>query len=754
MTRAASGGPPMPRQPFDRSVSASEVPPEVAAKLLTGQRDLLAQVLQDLPLDEVLVGLVQLIERIDDSGLRASIMLVEGDPGQVPYLRLAAAPSLPVRYREAMDGCLVEEGVSPCGTAVSRRRPVAIADVRTDPMWEALLPLCDAAGVRAWWSAPLLSGHEVLGCLTVHFPEPRPADAEQLDRLMGAGRIASIAIERERSQLARAAADDAALRLDLAQDAARVGLWDWDLASGRLIWDTHCAALFGTTLEEFEGDLVGFDRRTHPEDRDRVHQLLDRCIAASTGFEAEYRTLWADGTVRHLLSRGRPVSGEAGVERLLGAVVDVTELREAVDSERLGARTLAGLAEVALELAAAETVAQLTTTALDRGLRVLGADGGAVCVRDDERRTITLSITDSLGQQAVLDYAELDQDNPLPAIVTAMTGRRLLLPDRAACLAVTPAMDQVIATIGRSRWATLPLRAGSRLLGSLAVSWTSEGEFTDRETELLVAFAAQFSQALDRVRTLEAERRAAAAAQWMSEALQRSLLTQPPQPDDVTIAVRYAPAAHEAQVGGDWYDAFVTKLGITSLVIGDVTGHDRDAAAGMGQVRNLLRATAYLIGTPPAAALGELEQTMAGLGVQALATCVLAQVHQTPELKARGLRRLVWSSAGHLPPLVLVPGSGAQVLEQESDLLLGFDLASERTDNEMLLPAGSTVLLYTDGLVERRGEHLDVGIDRLRVDLQSLGHLPIEKLLDALLERHTADGVAEDDIAVLAVRLR
>lgn len=135
----------------------------------------------------------------------------------------------------------------------------------------------------------------------------------------------------------------------------------------------------------------------------------------------------------------------------------------------------------------------------------------------------------------------------------------------------------------------------------------------------------------------------------MSETLQRSLLTDPPQPAGLQIAVRYRPAAQQAQAGGDWYDAFLTTDGTLCLVIGDVAGHDRDSAAAMGQLRNLLRGIAYTLCEPPAAVLTQLGPGLRDLAVDSLVIAVLAIVHQDPEQAAAGQRALRWSNAGHPP---------------------------------------------------------------------------------------------------------
>ena len=423
------------------------------------------------------------------------------------------------------------------------------------------------------------------------------------------------------------------------------------------------------------------------------------------------------------------------------------ELQAAREAAEQAGRRLAALADVALELAQAQTVPELTAVIVDRGLVALGADGGALAVSDGGE-VLQVAVSAGLGEQAQQVYGQLRLDAPLPAAATARTGERILLPDGQATAAFSPQTHELLTATGCVAWAFLPLPLKDELLGSLSVGWSAPHAFTADEVEVLDALAAQCAHGLDRIRSREAERVAAAAAQRMAETLQRSLLTEPPQPDDLQIVVRYRPAAQQAQVGGDWHDAFLTAEGATCLVIGDVAGHDRDAAAAMGQLRNMLRGVAFAGGDRPAAVLSTLDRGLDVLAVGSLATAVLARVERGEDQDRWSLR---WSNAGHPPPLLVEPDGTVRLLQTPADLLLGLDPHTERADHEVLLAPGSAVLLYTDGLVERRDAGLDDGLAWLQRTAAALSPCPPDALCDALLEQ--VAGHAEDDIALLVLRV-
>ena len=199
------------------------------------------------------------------------------------------------------------------------------------------------------------------------------------------------------------------------------------------------------------------------------------------------------------------------------------------------------------------------------------------------------------------------------------------------------------------------------------------------------------------------------------------------------------------RVGGDWYDAFPTQDGGTVLVIGDVAGHDPEAAAAMAEVRGMLRAVAVEAASP-AAVLRALDRGMAHASTPALVTAVVATIARTDAGAT-----LCWSNAGHPPPALLGADGSVRLLERVPERLLGVTPGTRRTDAEVLLRPGDTLLLYTDGLVERRDSTLDEGSAWLVAELRRRAGEPLGQLCDRLLAAASAD--RHDDVALLAVRV-
>lgn len=317
----------------------------------------------------------------------------------------------------------------------------------------------------------------------------------------------------------------------------------------------------------------------------------------------------------------------------------------------------------------------------------------------------------------------------------------------------------------------VPSRAVATRAGLVTVA--QELGTADTAEEILEV-AARSAQALEGVHAREAELAATRSVVSLAEALQRSSLSSPLQPDCFQIAVRYEPANEAAQIGGDWYDAFTAATGdATCVVIGDVNGHDQTAAALMTQIRSMLRATAtataYALPATagPARVFAQLERAMTGLQVQALTSAIITVVGHEPSVasdassgtttQGRGetprRRDVVWCNAGHLPPHDRRVDGTVEILSRTSDLLLGIGEPFPRSEHRTWLEETDTMLLYTDGLIERRDEDIDTGLERLSRLLAELGDIPVEQLADALLTQLLPEG-GEDDVAFVLLRLR
>ncbi|WP_138759397.1 SpoIIE family protein phosphatase [Modestobacter altitudinis] len=431
--------------------------------------------------------------------------------------------------------------------------------------------------------------------------------------------------------------------------------------------------------------------------------------------------------------------------------IEVTERRQAEAQAERATRRLTLLAQVSAELAGTLDV-EAATARLPRIVVPALADYCVLTVIDDDGhpRDVGSWHVDPAQRSVLEHYAEVRLDampltSPVGMALHSNEAVRFAGDDVLELLPAGRARDLLTLLAPRTEVA-LPLRARGRTLGLLTLFYADGHQPTDADVTVAQDVADRAGLALDNARLFGQQ-------QQMAEALQRSLLTEPPEPDHAEIVVRYLPAAEAARVGGDWYDAFMQPSGATTLVIGDVVGHDTAAAAAMGQVRSLLRGIAAYSDAGPAEVLRGLDSAMAVLQIDTLATAAVARFEQDDDERRRGVTRMVWANAGHLPPLALRPDGSVVVLaDWKADLLLGVDSSVQRTELEVTLDRGSTVLLYTDGLIERRDADLDTGLARLRTHLADLADLPLQQLCDELIAR-LVDGKPEDDVALVAVRL-
>ncbi|MFD9393570.1 SpoIIE family protein phosphatase [Streptomyces sp. NPDC060000] len=289
--------------------------------------------------------------------------------------------------------------------------------------------------------------------------------------------------------------------------------------------------------------------------------------------------------------------------------------------------------------------------------------------------------------------------------------------------------------------AIAPIRSTRAVLGALTLGRAKQpGDFHAADLPLIEDIARRAGLALDNARLYQRQRKVA-------ETMQNHLLPQMPRVPGLQMTVRYLPAPDASQVGGDWYDAFSLSDGATALAIGDVVGHDLEAAAGMAQVRNMLRAYAWALHEPPSRIVQRLDEALNHITDVTMATVILARLEQTHT----GQWHLTWTNAGHPPPLLITHDGLAHYLNDGHNILLGTSSHTPRTDATTQLPPGSTLLLYTDGLIEESGHTLDEGLNRLRQHAAALAHRPLTSFTDHLLQR-VRPTANDDDVALLALR--
>jgi serine phosphatase RsbU (regulator of sigma subunit)/anti-sigma regulatory factor (Ser/Thr protein kinase) len=416
-------------------------------------------------------------------------------------------------------------------------------------------------------------------------------------------------------------------------------------------------------------------------------------------------------------NEGTPSPGEGQVFLDTGEAATAEHLRNAY---RLSEPTLA---ELALE--------PLLQELLNRTREILGVDTVAVLLIDPEDRSLVARAARGIEE-------EVERGVRIP-IGRGFAGR--IAAERRAIFIADVDHADVLNPLLREKGIRsllgVPLIVDGRVVGVLHVGTLTPRTFTSDDAAVLALAAARAAPAIERARlfdALEHEHRAAVT-------LQRSLLPEIlPEIVGVEIAARYFPARDV--VGGDWYDVIELPRGRVGLAIGDVAGHGVPAAALMGQLRTGLRAYA-LDGHPPGEALGRLDRLLQTIRGQGMATAAFAVIDtETGTLRC--------ATAGHPPPVVVSAAGEARLMAIRTAPPLGAFPYVTYEEVELALRPDEKLLLYTDGLVERRRESLQTGLERLRVAAGAT--TSAEALCRAVSTALAPEEGARDDVALVALR--
>lgn len=467
---------------------------------------------------------------------------------------------------------------------------------------------------------------------------------------------------------------------------------DLDEALGQVLWDLYPEAVHGAFKHAYDralaegrpvaveawSDVVGawFEARAHPH------------AGGLTVF-------FTDCTQRRLdeEERGRLV---ARLQRALDRSGTLLDL-----SRRLGRAP--SVADVAA------SVTDVLGPAVDAsfcGIALVDRPAGRV------RYVSLYPLPASTGQE----WAEFPLALDAPPAVAARTGRALFHGDRAAAVEEFPDLGRHMDEAGAAALAHLPLTTTTATLGTLAVTWARPHELDTEDRAFLTTAAGIAAQAIERALLAEEQRR-------VLRRVQESLLPRTLPQAPVGTAAVYRPAGQVAVVGGDWYDAFTVPDGSVLLVVGDVTGHGVEAASTMAQLRHACRIFAHE-DPEPGSVLSRLNALAAGGAELATAACVRAAVD------GRALR---WALAGHPSPLHLPSGRPLDPDHRRTGPMLGLAPGTTYRTHDAVLEDDGALLLFTDGLVERRGASLEAGVDAVRAYAGELVRAAAEGRADTAL---------------------
>jgi PAS domain S-box-containing protein len=527
------------------------------------------------------------------------------------------------------------------------------------------------------------------------------------------------------------------------------------LADNPLVWvNPAFTRITGYPLEETAGRNCRF-LQGPATDRATV-QAMHEALQAQRSITVTLLNYRKDGTAFwNEVSMSPVFDGTGRLTNFVGVQADVTA-RVHAEAEREAAYRAAERAQSRLA-ALAEVSAALSTTldvteALHRMAQELvpavadwcavdlaepqGVRRVAVAHKDPTRLTPLRAVPPAAGVRGTVVSTVLAAGQP--QLFAEIDDEKLVE------LAGPPERLALLRQVGMTSGLVVPLRARSRVLGALSLGLVDgERRYDEDDLQMAADIGRRAGLAVDNAQLFAKEHEVAVA-------LQRAMLPRLPVVPGLEVSAHYFAGSERADVGGDWYDVLPLPDGSVGVAIGDVMGHDLIAAAAMGQLRSVLRSYAWE-GHRPSEVLERLDRLVQGLGMAQLATCVYGRL-----LPAEGGALLRYANAGHLPPVVQGRDGSVEVLDGGKSVLIGAPGGSSeggRPDGSAFIPRGSTLVLYTDGLVEDRETDVDAGVARLCALVA--GHDPalgVSVLCDRLLDE-LLTGPRTDDAAVVAVRI-
>ncbi|WP_066934147.1 SpoIIE family protein phosphatase [Streptomyces sp. NBRC 110611] len=537
--------------------------------------------------------------------------------------------------------------------------------------------------------------------------------------------------------------DDWPAHPDLTLALNGMGAFDWDLDSGLMHLDPPALEVFDMRPAEYDDRPETLNRRVPEPEAARLDALVTRALKdGSDSYGAYFRVRLRDGELRWTHTQGSIRRDSTGrPRRVIGVVRDATHEyihaaeRLAVDEERR--RHTSVVERTTVALAHARTVGEVIAVLADeQGLSRLGAENVILGLVEAGRiRLVSEGRAGSFVPD--LEYTRVADAFPMSEVARSHAPR--YVRNRAEFRYGYPRLWHAIEPLNVNSAAYLPLIAQGHLLGVIGLFFERENDFRDQERSVLVALGSSIAQSLARAMLYDQEHEIAAGLQ------QAMLPRRIPGVPGAQIAVRYRSARMGRDIGGDWYDVIPLPNGRVAAVVGDVQGHDTQAAALMGQLRIVLRAYAAE-GHAPATVMGRASAFLDELETDRFATCIYVDADLST-----GAARIV--RAGHLDPLLRHAEGICRRLPVAGGLPLGISSAFRRLDypvTTVRLAPGDTLLLCTDGLVERPGTDLDEGMRHLAREVRE-GPQNVQQLAERLCES-AGDRTGEDDMALLLLR--
>jgi serine phosphatase RsbU (regulator of sigma subunit) len=542
-------------------------------------------------------------------------------------------------------------------------------------------------------------------------------------------------------------AQEQAQRLGLVLRAGGFGTFVWDRATGRTTWDVELEAVFGLSPGGFEGTYEGWASRLHPDDRQQTIDTVEAAVTRRGSYEVRHRIVWPDGSTRWVEGLGQVTLGPDGaVTGTIGCTRDVTtqvilerELENAAQAAAYSARRSERLLAVTTDLARALSVRDVTAVLSAQLGALVGACSAAVALLSRRGGSLRVNASFGFDPDTMRSFARVPITAHAPMTDCVSTGKPVVVSAEELRHSY-PHLAGAAAGTGHSLIAALPLSVPGRRLGALLLAFSDRVSISEDDLLLVEAIAAQCSQALDRARLIE---RLGEVAITMQQGLAPGLSEDLPGFD---VAAVYQAGGDEMEhLGGDWYDVLTLPDGTSALVIGDVMGRGVAAATTMTRLRTAARA--YIWDDPdPTTVMTKLDAFIQREAPDDFVTMVYATLDT-----ATG--RLALVNAGHLPPLVHPHGKPCRLLEGTEGLPLGL-ATSARTVLDLDLAKGDALLLYSDGLVERRDRDIDTGLALLTECDSRPASADLQQSLSDLVESLVDGQAPGDDVTALAIRRR